>query len=65
MKVRIAFTEKERTKAMQLARACLAFFPKNTMTKHSDLHKPFLHIYIADNNDGHDKPDRHSKRKGK
>ncbi len=50
---------------MQLARACLAFFPKNTMTKHSDLHKPFLHIYIADNNDGHEKPDRHSKRKGK
>ena len=53
MKVKIAFTEKERTKAMQLARACLGFFPKGTQTKHSDRYKPFLHIYIADANDGH------------
>lgn len=54
MKIKIAYSAGEVDKALKLARACLAFFPKGTQTKHSDRHKPFLHIYIADTNDGHD-----------
>ena len=54
MKIKIAYSAGEVDKALKLARACLAFFPKGTQTKHSDRHKPFLHIYIADTNNGHD-----------
>lgn len=58
MKIKIAYSAGEVDKALKLARACLAFFPQGTKTKHSDRHKPFLHIYIADENDGHgSKPD--------
>lgn len=48
MKIKIAYSVGEVDKALKLARACLAFFPKGTQTKHSDRHKPFLHIYISD-----------------
>ena len=54
MKIKIAYSAGEVDKALKLARACLAFFPKGTQTTHSDRHRPFLHIYIADTNDGHD-----------
>lgn len=54
MKIKTAYSAGEVDKALKLARACLAFFPKGTKTKHSDRHRPFLHIYIADENDGHD-----------
>ena len=63
MKIKIAYSAGEIDKALKLARACLAFFPKGTQTKHSDRHKPFLHIYIADDNDGH--KDRSSTKGGK
>lgn len=53
MKIKIAYSAGEVDKALKLARACLAFFPQGTKTNHSDRHKPFLHIYIADENDGH------------
>ena len=53
MKIKIAYSAREVDKALKLARACLAFFPQGTKTNHSDRHKPFLHIYIADENDGH------------
>lgn len=53
MKIKIAFSAGELDKAMKLAHACLAFFPKDTKTKYSDRHKPYLHIYIADDADGH------------
>lgn len=52
MKIKIAYTAGEVDKALKLTRACLAFFPKDTKTKHSARHKPYLHIYIADDADG-------------
>lgn len=52
MKIKISYTAGELDAAMKLARACMAFFPKGTNAKYSDRHKPYLHIYIADDAHG-------------
>lgn len=48
MKIKIAFTGDELTKAQRAAKALLVFFPKDTKARFSSRHKPFYHIYIAD-----------------
>lgn len=55
MKIKIAYSAGEVDKAVKLARACLAFFPKDTKAHYSDRHKPFLHVYIADRSKGREK----------